>query len=299
MSSGSDGEIPGGIPIFGTDRAADPCILVIFGASGDLTKRLLMPALFNLACDRLLPGRFAIVGIAMDEMTTEQFREKMTADIKKFGDPQELRRRRLERVRRAAALHARQVQRPRRLRALARRSSKLDAEHHAARQHHLLHGHPAQHLRDDLRAHRRRRVQEAREGLDQDHRREAVRPRPPLGHRAEQAAPLPVEGGARSTGSTTTWARRPSRTSWRSGSPTGCSSRSGTRATSTTSSSAWPRPWASRGGASITTLGRAPRHDPEPHVPDARLPLHGAAPPRSSPTPSATRSPSSWTPSAS
>ena len=76
--------LPGGIPIFGTDRAADPCILVIFGASGDLTKRLLMPALFNLACDRLLPGRFAIVGIAMDEMTTEQFRDKMTADIRKF-----------------------------------------------------------------------------------------------------------------------------------------------------------------------------------------------------------------------
>src|SRR6185312_3179175 len=69
--------LPGGIPIFGTERGADPCILVIFGASGDLTKRLLMPALFNLACDRLLPGRFAIVGIAMDEMTTEQFRAKM------------------------------------------------------------------------------------------------------------------------------------------------------------------------------------------------------------------------------
>jgi glucose-6-phosphate 1-dehydrogenase len=44
-----------------------------------------MPALYNLACDRLLPGRFAIVGIAMDEMTTEQFREKMTADIQKYS----------------------------------------------------------------------------------------------------------------------------------------------------------------------------------------------------------------------
>ena len=76
--------VPGGIPIFGTDHSPDPCVLVIFGASGDLTKRLLMPALFNLACDRLLPGRFAIVGIAMDEMTTEQFREKMTEDVKKF-----------------------------------------------------------------------------------------------------------------------------------------------------------------------------------------------------------------------
>jgi glucose-6-phosphate 1-dehydrogenase len=74
----------GGIPIFGTDRAPEPCILVIFGASGDLTKRLLMPALFNLACDRLLPGRFAIVGIAMDEMSTGDFRQKMTEDVKQF-----------------------------------------------------------------------------------------------------------------------------------------------------------------------------------------------------------------------
>lgn len=48
--------------------------MVIFGASGDLTKRLLMPALYNLACDGLLPKRFALVGVAMDELTTEQFR---------------------------------------------------------------------------------------------------------------------------------------------------------------------------------------------------------------------------------
>ena len=66
MAGEIDKALPGGIPMFGTDRSADPCILVIFGASGDLTKRLLMPALFNLACDRLLPGRFAIVGIALD-----------------------------------------------------------------------------------------------------------------------------------------------------------------------------------------------------------------------------------------
>ena len=85
MSSEVEVVLPGGIPIFGTDRSADPCVLVIFGASGDLTKRLLMPALYNLACDRLLPGRFAIVGIALDEMTTEQFRAKMTEDIKKFS----------------------------------------------------------------------------------------------------------------------------------------------------------------------------------------------------------------------
>ena len=82
-----------------------------------------MPALYNLACDRLLPGRFAIVGIAMDEMTTEQFRAKMTERHQEVLDPEGLRRRRLGRVRRAAPLHAGQLQRPRRLRDGSPRSS--------------------------------------------------------------------------------------------------------------------------------------------------------------------------------
>jgi glucose-6-phosphate 1-dehydrogenase len=69
---------------------AEPCVLVIFGASGDLTKRLLMPAFYNLACDGLLPEQFAIVGIAMDDMTTESFRAKMSIDIKQFSTRKEL-----------------------------------------------------------------------------------------------------------------------------------------------------------------------------------------------------------------
>src|ERR1700732_3155686 len=67
----------------------DPCILVIFGASGDLTKRLLMPALYNLSCDGLLPPQFAVVGIAMDELTTDTFRERMARDIRAFHTRQE------------------------------------------------------------------------------------------------------------------------------------------------------------------------------------------------------------------
>ena len=61
-----------------TQASAEPCVLVILGASGDLTKRLLLPAFYNLACDGLLPEQFAIVGLAMDEFTTESFREKMS-----------------------------------------------------------------------------------------------------------------------------------------------------------------------------------------------------------------------------
>jgi glucose-6-phosphate 1-dehydrogenase len=63
----------------------DPCILVIFGASGDLTRRLLMPALLNLASDKLLPANFALVGFGRKELTHEQFREGVTGEIKKFA----------------------------------------------------------------------------------------------------------------------------------------------------------------------------------------------------------------------
>jgi glucose-6-phosphate 1-dehydrogenase len=65
--------------------AAEPCVVVIFGASGDLTKRLLMPAFYNLVCDGLLPEQFCILGTAMDPLTTESFRERMSNDIRKFS----------------------------------------------------------------------------------------------------------------------------------------------------------------------------------------------------------------------
>jgi glucose-6-phosphate 1-dehydrogenase len=67
------------------EAPGQPCTMVIFGASGDLTKRLLMPALYNLACDRLLPTGFCLVGVSLDEFTTEQFRDKMSSDIRQFS----------------------------------------------------------------------------------------------------------------------------------------------------------------------------------------------------------------------
>ena len=56
---------------------APPCVMVIFGASGDLTKRKLLPALLNLAEEGLLAKDFAIVGFSFDQMTTEALREKL------------------------------------------------------------------------------------------------------------------------------------------------------------------------------------------------------------------------------
>jgi glucose-6-phosphate 1-dehydrogenase len=54
-----------------------PCALVIFGASGDLTARKLVPALYNLAADRLLPENFAVIGLATRDLSTEAFRDLM------------------------------------------------------------------------------------------------------------------------------------------------------------------------------------------------------------------------------
>jgi glucose-6-phosphate 1-dehydrogenase len=58
-------------------RRPDPCILVIFGASGDLTSKKLMPALYALAVRRLLPERFGIVGAARSEESDEAFTARM------------------------------------------------------------------------------------------------------------------------------------------------------------------------------------------------------------------------------
>src|ERR1700726_3836401 len=69
----------------GPGRPGDPCIMVIFGASGDLTKRKLIPALYNLAKDNLLSKEFALVGFARNELTSEQFRDMIGKEIGEYA----------------------------------------------------------------------------------------------------------------------------------------------------------------------------------------------------------------------
>jgi glucose-6-phosphate 1-dehydrogenase len=66
------------------EAPSDPCLMVIFGASGDLTKRLLVPSLFSLYCDGLLPQAFAILGMAMDDFDEDGFRDKISADVRAY-----------------------------------------------------------------------------------------------------------------------------------------------------------------------------------------------------------------------
>jgi len=58
--------------------------MVIFGATGDLTKRKLFPALYNLAKEDFLPHKFAIIGVGRQEMETKDFREQIVSDLKEF-----------------------------------------------------------------------------------------------------------------------------------------------------------------------------------------------------------------------
>jgi glucose-6-phosphate 1-dehydrogenase len=68
-----------------TAKPADPCTLVVFGASGDMAHRLLVPALYNLAAGGLLPEAFAIVGVARGERPEEEFRADLENGLRQYA----------------------------------------------------------------------------------------------------------------------------------------------------------------------------------------------------------------------
>ncbi|MFZ0958661.1 MAG: glucose-6-phosphate dehydrogenase [Candidatus Sulfotelmatobacter sp.] len=68
-------------------KQSDPCIMTIFGAAGDLTARMLIPALHNLARADLLSKEFAVLGVARAHMSDEDFRKRIYDDVKQYcGD---------------------------------------------------------------------------------------------------------------------------------------------------------------------------------------------------------------------
>ncbi len=66
-------------------RVADRCIMVIFGASGDLSARKLLPALYNLGRNNLLPREFAILGFAKDAISEEDYRQRVRQDMHEYA----------------------------------------------------------------------------------------------------------------------------------------------------------------------------------------------------------------------
>ena len=72
-------------------KTTGPCVMVIFGATGDLTKRKLLPSIYNLLSEGLLSREFAIVGMARDELNTEEFRKRVGDALREFcpgADPE-------------------------------------------------------------------------------------------------------------------------------------------------------------------------------------------------------------------
>lgn len=65
-------------------KQVDRCVMVIFGATGDLTKRKLFPALYFLALEGFLPDNFAVIGVGRQELSTTSFKKQIIADLKKF-----------------------------------------------------------------------------------------------------------------------------------------------------------------------------------------------------------------------
>jgi glucose-6-phosphate 1-dehydrogenase len=66
-------------------KTPDPCCFVIFGVTGDLTHRLVIPALYNLAASDLLPGKFCVVGIARKAMSNDALRDSLMKGLREFA----------------------------------------------------------------------------------------------------------------------------------------------------------------------------------------------------------------------
>ncbi len=67
-------------------KVAGPCVFVLFGAAGDLTKRKLIPSLFNLVHAKLLPDNFVVLGVSVDDLSVEAFRTQVSEFLPSGAD---------------------------------------------------------------------------------------------------------------------------------------------------------------------------------------------------------------------
>ena len=233
--------------------------MVLFGVTGDLSRKKVMPAIYDLANRGLLPPGFSLVGFARRDWADQDFAQIVHDSVKEHARTEfreEVWRQLSEGFRFVPGDFADDVAFDHA--AAHHRGARPGPRHR--RQPRVLPVDPAGVLRR-----RRRPAQGARPGrprsrrhLAPGRRREAVRPRPRVGARAQRHPRPGLPAASRSSGSTTTSARRRCRTSWRCGSPTTCSSRSGTPTTSTTCRSRWPRTSASAAAPATTTASAPP-----------------------------------------
>jgi glucose-6-phosphate 1-dehydrogenase len=110
--------------------AADPCAIVIFGASGDLTRRKLIPALFELASCGSLARRFAIIGFARSEMSDAAFQDSAAEAVRKNPESCRVSDESLRTFARSFVYVAGDYDQPDAFEKLSRRLAELDQERH-------------------------------------------------------------------------------------------------------------------------------------------------------------------------
>jgi glucose-6-phosphate 1-dehydrogenase len=108
---------------------ADPCTIVIFGASGDLSRRKLVPALYGLAAQNCLARRFAIIGFARTPMTDEAFQQSAVDSVKKFADAATLQEEECKEFANALAYVSGEYHHPEAFEKLKNRLEELDRAH--------------------------------------------------------------------------------------------------------------------------------------------------------------------------
>ena len=108
------------------EKAAGPCVFVLFGAAGDLTKRKLVPALFNLGKAKLLPGNFAVMGVSVDDLSLDDFRSQVTSFLPAGTDSADA----LEWFRNRLFYERGDFADPNTFTKLRERLAAIDAEHH-------------------------------------------------------------------------------------------------------------------------------------------------------------------------
>ena len=236
-------------------RVPEPCAIVLFGSTGDLAHRKLVPALYNLARGGNLPCECAIVGFARRDWTDDDLRADYEKTLSKNGgsDFREIWPQFASRIVFAPGT----FDDPEAYRKLKDKLEELDRTH-GTRGNRIYYLAVSPEFFATIIDHLGEAgliyPVAAGDSLEPGGHREAVRPRP--GQRAgfEPRRLARARRDARSIASTITWARRRCRTSWPSGSATASSSRSGTAGMSPRCRSRWPRRWEwPAAGARITT----------------------------------------------
>lgn len=113
-------------------RACDPCVFVLFGATGDLAARKIAPALYNLARKKLIGERVAVVGVARRPRSHGQFRREMLAAIEKYSRSTPVDRQLWRKLARRWSYHVAPADSPEQYAALAEHLARLDEKHGTA-----------------------------------------------------------------------------------------------------------------------------------------------------------------------